>query len=242
MDPLGCCWLFLWPLCFLAEQNKVHAMDWCHLLYYVFTGVGDPLGTSEFQWEIQAKSSGSVGLFHQADPWKWSWPLTSVTSTHTHAPMTHFDWAWCYTSCIAGSSLYPKPLLSCCLCIRKVATFCAFPPNEIYIYEISGILMWVLDFFFRVEEISPDLVSPTLSSDKLLFVTFSLSHPGPSDSCRGIRCWITGNQPSKCADSLTAVTLITECTCRLSLQQWCWTVLTMPSLGNGSILTLLHSR
>lgn len=55
---------------------------------------------------------------------------------------------------------------------------------------------------------------------------------------------ITGNQceiTSKCAGSLTAGVLITECTCRLSLQQRCWAVLTMPSLGNGSILTFFHS-
>lgn len=60
---------------FFAEEG--HPMEWCDLLQYVFTCVGDPLGTSEFQWGIQKKSSGAIEMFLYAEPWKWHWPLLS---------------------------------------------------------------------------------------------------------------------------------------------------------------------
>lgn len=55
-------------LYFFAEEG--HPMEWCDPLQYVFTCVGDPLGTSEFQWGIQKKSSGAIGMFLYAEPWK----------------------------------------------------------------------------------------------------------------------------------------------------------------------------
>lgn len=47
--------------------------------------------------------------------------------------------------------------------------------NSWLLYDILGILMPILDLFSKVEETSPDLVSPTLPFDKLPFVSIAFS-------------------------------------------------------------------
>lgn len=146
--------------------------------------------SSTYLW-ISVGSSGRVFGEHWNIP--TGRPMEVELATHFCHPHprthhTHFHWAQCYPSSTASSSLYPKPSLSCCLCIRKVSIFCALPLNEIYIFDIIGILMWVLEFSPGGRNITRFSQS-NLSFDKLLFVpvTFSLSLPGPSDSHTGVR-------------------------------------------------------
>ena len=142
-----------------SEQD--HPMEWCNLLQYVFSCVGDPLGTSEFQWGIRQKSSGGIQIFHYAEPWKWCWPLNhSLSHTHTHSSHTFTEPRDILLSQL-DHLLCPRPILNYCLCIRRVIIFVVFLSISVYFCDILGILMKILDLFSQVEESSPHLVSPT---------------------------------------------------------------------------------
>lgn len=101
---------------------------------------------------------------------------------------------WC-PPFTAGSLLYPKPILSCCLCILIVMLFCNLSHSGcLLLWHIRCSLCQVLIFFSQVEEIAQGLVSPAFPFDKLSFipVTFCWSQIIIWPVYRHQRCLITG--------------------------------------------------